>query len=86
MATRSFCEHVRAVLKLKKVTMTLEHHPGDVMMMDFADDRLPYVDPKTGELYICEVLVCILPHSGSLVSNNLFLLFEALFDSLKQPS
>jgi transposase len=59
-----FCEHVRAVLKLKKVTMTLEHHPGDVMMVDFAGDKLSWVDRRTGEVHICEVLVCILPCSG----------------------
>lgn len=59
-----FCEHARAVLKLKKVTMTLEHHPGEVMMVDFAGDRLSHVDPKSGEVRFCEVLVCILPHSG----------------------
>ena len=59
-----FCEHVRTILKLKKVTMKLEHHPGEVMMVDFAGDRPFYVDPKTGEVCFCEVLVCILPHSG----------------------
>jgi transposase len=59
-----FCEHVRSVLKIKKVTMKLDHHPGEVMMVDFAGDRLSWVDPKTGEVHVCEVLVCILPHSG----------------------
>jgi transposase len=59
-----FCEHASSVLMRKKVTMRLEHIAGEVMMVDFAGDRLSYVDRMTGEVHVCEVLVCILPHSG----------------------
>lgn len=59
-----FCEHVRGILRLRKVTMRLEHVAGEVMMVDFAGDRLHWVDRVTGEAHPCEVLVCVLPHSG----------------------
>lgn len=59
-----FCEHVRTILNRRKVTMRLEHVAGETMMVDFAGDRLAYVDRITGELHLCQVLVCVLPHSG----------------------
>ena len=59
-----FCEHLNLYLKKKNVVMHFEHKAGEVMMIDFAGDKLSYVDRESGELTRCEVLVCVLPHSG----------------------
>ncbi|MBK6571249.1 MAG: hypothetical protein IPG21_02005 [Saprospiraceae bacterium] len=42
----------------------IHHAPGEQMMVDFAGDLLSYVDPETGEIKYCQVLVCVLPFSG----------------------
>jgi hypothetical protein len=44
--------------------MHLQHEPGQFLQLDFAGDRLSYVDELTGELICCEVLVCTLPFSN----------------------
>ena len=41
-------------------TMHLEHKAGDKCYIDFAGDRLSYVDPDTGEVVPAEVFVAIL--------------------------
>lgn len=41
-------------------TMSLEHKAGDKCYIDFAGDRLSYVDPDTGEITSVEVFVAIL--------------------------
>ena len=44
--------------------MKLDHKPGEQMMIDYAGDKLEYVEADSGELINCEVLVCSLPFSG----------------------
>ena len=41
--------------------MHFNHKPGEQMQVDFAGDKLHYVDRDTGEVILCEVLVCVLP-------------------------
>jgi transposase len=44
--------------------MHFTHKPGEQMQVDFAGDKLHYVDGDTGEVIPCEVLVCVLPYSN----------------------
>ena len=43
--------------------MHLTHAPGAMMMVDFAGDKMSYIDKSTGEIILCPVLVCVLPYS-----------------------
>jgi transposase len=59
-----FSLYLRRFLQQQNAVMHLRHSPGEVMMVDFAGDRLRWIDPKTGEEHLCEVLVCTLPFSS----------------------
>ena len=43
--------------------MTLEHHPGDKLYIDFAGKLLSYIDKETGEEISVQVFVACLPYS-----------------------
>ena len=58
-----FCEHLSRHVKKDNAVMHFPHVPGEQMQVDFAGDKLGYVDVTTGELILCEVLVCALPYS-----------------------
>ena len=59
-----FCEHLGRYLETRKAVMIFDHEPAASMMFDFAGDKIPLVDPHTGEITWCPVLVCTLPFSG----------------------
>ncbi|HYV91136.1 MAG TPA: IS21 family transposase [Chitinophagales bacterium] len=59
-----FCEHLGRHLKRSDAVMHFTHQPGEQMQVDFAGDKLHYIDRSTGELIGCEVLVCVLPYSN----------------------
>jgi len=59
-----FCVHFARYLDQKKATMHFDHIPGDYLQFDFAGKSLHYVDPQTGEIIDCPVLICTLPYSG----------------------
>ena len=58
-----FCEHLARHICIKDAVMHFDHQPGDQLQVDFAGDKLNYVDTSTGEIIACEVLVCTLPFS-----------------------
>jgi transposase len=58
-----FCELFSAWRLTKKVTMHMEHEPGDQIFVDFAGKKLHYVDPTTGELKEVEVFIASLGYS-----------------------
>lgn len=58
-----FCERLKKEIGRKDLTLSLSHTPGEVMMADFAGKKLSWVDPDTGEVHPCEVLICVFPHS-----------------------
>jgi len=59
--TRSpFYEQYKRWLKLSKPSMHMEHKVGDKMYVDFAGDKLSYVEMETGEIIQAEVFVSIL--------------------------
>jgi transposase len=59
-----FCDLFARYRKVQEATMHFEHKPVDCMMVDFAGDKLSYVDKLSGELISCPVFVGVLPFSG----------------------
>jgi transposase len=59
-----FCERLSRYQKVRDVSMRTHYTAADTVMIDFAGDKLHYVDPDTGERIECPVLVCVLPYSG----------------------
>jgi transposase len=59
-----FAYYVSRYRSRDQLSMRLDHDPGLVLQLDFAGDKLSYVDTDSGELVSCEVLVCSLPFSG----------------------
>lgn len=59
-----FCDLLTAHLLPLDAVMHFEHQPGDVLQVDFAGDKMSYVDLPTGEIIECPMLVCVLPYSG----------------------
>jgi transposase len=58
-----FCIRLKEASKVTQATMHLVHTPAAMVMVDFAGDKMSYVDFSTGELVLCPVLVCVLPFS-----------------------
>jgi transposase len=59
-----FCDMLKDHMRVKNADMHFEHNPAEVVMVDFAGDKLSYVCQDTGEVTECPVLVCVLPFSG----------------------
>jgi transposase len=59
-----FYEHLSRYLESRKAVMHFEHSAAEFMEFDFAGDPINYVNPHTGEIIKCTVLVCRLPCSG----------------------
>ncbi len=59
-----YCYHFSEFLRHKEVVMHLEHPPGETVMIDFAGQKLSYIDPGSGEVIECQVFVSVLPCSG----------------------
>lgn len=59
-----FAYHMTHYRNRDKLTMHLQHVPGEVLQLDFTGDKCCYVDELTGEIVYCAVLVCTLPFSG----------------------
>jgi len=57
-----FCTLISARLKTQDVHMHLEHEPGDKLFIDFAGDRLYYID-SDGKKIFTEVFLSVLGHS-----------------------
>lgn len=58
-----FCILLKEAGKATQATMHLVHDPAAMVMVDFAGDKMQYVDKETGELIDCPVLVAVLPFS-----------------------
>lgn len=59
-----FCDLIKIHLRPHEAVMRFEHHPGEVLQVDFAGDNMSYIDRQTGEIIACPMLVCALPYSG----------------------
>jgi transposase len=58
-----FCEHLSKYFFRNDLTMVMQHQYGNCMEVDFAGEKLSYVDFNTGEEVVVPVLVCVLPAS-----------------------
>jgi transposase len=58
-----FCDLLKEAIQPTKATMHLVHKPAEMMMVDFAGDKMTYVNKGTGEVIACPVLICVLPFS-----------------------
>lgn len=58
-----FCFHLQQQMIAARPSMVLSHKPGDKLFIDFAGDKLHYINRQTGELIACEVFVATLPYS-----------------------
>ena len=59
-----FCDILRRLLKKEDYSLFQNYNPGEIMMADFAGDKLYYFNKQTGERISCEVLVITLGYSG----------------------
>lgn len=58
-----FSYHLAQQLIARRPSMVLEHLAGEKLFIDFAGDKLSYVDSQTGEVIGCQVFVACLPYS-----------------------
>jgi len=58
-----FCFHLSQHLLARNPSMVLTHQPGEKLFVDFAGDKISYVDRETGEIMWCHVFVACLPFS-----------------------
>ncbi|MEZ5039377.1 MAG: IS21 family transposase [Saprospiraceae bacterium] len=58
-----FCEYLKRGIGRKDLTLSLNHVPGQELMVDFSGKKLEWVDLSTGQVHSCEVLVAVFPHS-----------------------
>ena len=58
-----FCYHLSQQLVARKPSMVLTHKPAEKLFVDFAGDKLAYIDRGTGEIIWCQVFVASLPYS-----------------------
>lgn len=59
-----FCHYLNEYIGQKEVTAVFSHQPGEKLMVDFAGDKLGYIDRDSGEVISCEVLIASLPFSS----------------------
>ena len=52
-----FCHHLLQYERNKSGTMVMNHEPGEKMFMDFSGDKIEYMDPHSGKLTPCEILI-----------------------------
>ena len=58
-----FCHHLNQQLVARKPSAILSHEAGEKLFVDFAGDRLEYIDRETGEVIKVQVFVACLPYS-----------------------
>ncbi len=58
-----FCYHLQQMSVARKPSAILSHIAGEKLFVDFAGDKLSYVDKQTGELIWVQVFVATLPFS-----------------------
>jgi len=59
-----FCDFFADHTKVNNAVMHFEHEPAKVLQVDFAGDKLHYVDLSTGEFIECPVFIGVLPFSS----------------------
>ena len=60
----AFCDHYRAWLKKRRLSMRQVHRAGEKMFVDYSGDKAEVVDRRTGEVRDAEVFVAVLGASN----------------------
>jgi hypothetical protein len=60
----SFCKHLRIALLKQPAAYHKRYEPGEVLMIDFAGDKLSYIDRETGKPVYCIVFVSVMGYSN----------------------
>lgn len=58
-----FCILLQQARKRQDASMHLIHRPGEMVMVDFAGDKMHYVEASSGAMIHCPVLIAVLPYS-----------------------
>jgi transposase len=58
-----FCYHLNQQLVARQPSAILTHQAGEKLFVDFAGDKLEYIDPQSGEIIPVQVFVGCLPFS-----------------------
>jgi transposase len=58
-----FCYHLSQQFAARKPTAVLTHEAGEKLFVDFAGDKMEYVDRETGEIVPVHIFVACLPFS-----------------------
>ena len=64
MSYSQFCDILKRLLSKEDYSLFQNYNPGQIMMADFAGDKLYYFDKETCERISCEILVITLGYSG----------------------
>jgi transposase len=59
-----FCVQLARQTRVRNPSMTLSYRAAEMVMVDYAGEKMSYVDRGSGEVIFCPVLVCVLPFSG----------------------
>lgn len=59
-----FTVHYNRYSQRHKASMKQSYTKGELLMIDYAGDKMYYLDDETGAKVWCSILVCILPYSG----------------------
>jgi transposase len=59
-----FCYHLKQLSVARNPTAVLHHEAGEKLFVDFAGDRLSYINRETGEIVKVQVFVACMPCSG----------------------
>jgi transposase len=59
-----FCDFFTDHAKVNNAVMHFEHDPAKMLQVDFAGDKLHYIERSTGEMIECPVFIGVLPFSS----------------------
>lgn len=66
-----FCHYLNQYIGHKEVTAIFSHKPAEKLMVDFAGDKLSYIEKLSGEVVNCEVLIAAFPFSSYIYAEAL---------------
>jgi transposase len=58
-----FCDRLSRQAGRRDLTIRVDHTPGEKMQVDFAGKPMHWIDPSSGEVHKCPVLVATMPHT-----------------------
>ena len=59
-----FYLHLSRAAEQRDLSLALRHEPGKTLQLDYAGDKLAWVDARSGEVHPMQVLLAVLPYSA----------------------